>query len=150
MRITLYRPQGNNGIQLLMTQDAWDAHRELDAYRNEHGDDVQDSTVRGLQLRIGYGTFTFASAAALVQIPRGANCHYGTYEVLDYIVGLCNVYRVEASVSVPFSNGPYGYTADFQSGYGVKPGLFQDFLATALAAYENTDDIQNILENAGK
>jgi hypothetical protein len=128
MRFKLYRPKGNSDVQLLMTQDAYQAFLDLEGYRHVHGPVIND-TVHGQQLRMAFGTFTFTSAAAML-LPDASARHYGTYETLDYFVELCDVIRIDQNVPVPFCGDPEDHQTDFLNGYGVKPGLFQVFLET--------------------
>lgn len=113
----LYRPRGIHGVEMLITADALRAHREMKSYFDLHGSYV--GLDRSVQLRIGFGTFTFVSLQSFALTPGSANRHYGMHATLDfYTREVFDVERVAESMYVPFTHEPR-YTDDLRKGYGT-------------------------------
>lgn len=136
-KITLYRLEPHHGVVALMTEDAYEAFKEIRTRYAEY--DSYDLLDADVWIPIAACTMTFVKAHRFYY-PSGQFLHTGTFDTLDLLQEKCEVVPIPVGKSfVPFSSGNNdSYRRELEKGFGPKPALLQSIL-DAVTGDEPTD-----------
>lgn len=145
-RLKLYRARGNNGVHVVLTGDGYAAHQERGAYFDTH--ETYDGLDPAVTCRLAKGTMTFAPAHSYI-LPGRYKMHYGTYEMMDALLALCDITTVAETVYVPFSNGSRAAEDELRDGYGFDRGRFEALVNDALDGIEADREDSELFHSGG-
>jgi len=125
----------NNGVFVVLTEDGYEAYLAREEFYGANGTykDVDPRLTR----RMAQGTMTFVHSRFYVR-PTSVAVHYGTLEVMDELLALCDARTVPGrTVYIPFSNGTV--REDLEAGYGYSPVRLFGLIADAREARQDME-----------
>lgn len=121
-KVTLFRGPINNGVHVVLTESGYSALRELNRFRQLNGEnyDGMDRDIRWLASE----TMTFVRAQRYLDSSARVQ-HYGTLEMMNELLRMCDVVEFDRSVTIPFSNNDEISRTELELGYGYNANRWE-------------------------